>query len=274
MSAGLLVVVVAYRSDDLLGSCLGALGDGFAVTVVDNDPGGPTRAIAEAHGAGYVAASRNLGFAAGVNLGLRTSWDGAADVLLLNPDARIAGDDVRLLQQALHARPGTAAVGPRLTWSDGRPQRASWPMPSPAQAWWEAVGLGSHWPGRRFVTGAVLLLNGAALKEIGPFDEAYFLYAEETEWQLRALRAGWEVRVEPAATAVHVGAASSADADVRLERFHASGRLFADRCYGPLGARLIRAAKLAMAARRWLLRADQRPEARIMFRAYAGRSGR
>ena len=245
-----LVLVVAYRSDDHLAACLGDL-DAADVVVIDNGASDTTRGIVEAAGARYLSAPGNIGFAAAVNLGLAKAWDGERDVLLLNPDARLNAGDVAELQAALHA-PGErrAAVGPRLVGFDGASQRASWPMPSPWQVWLDAFGLSRWWRGKRFVVGAALLLNGAALAEIGQLDERYFLYAEETDWQLRAQRAGWTVAVVDAVTARHVGAASSADDTLRNELFHASGEKFARRWYGAVGWQLLRFGALFAAARR------------------------
>jgi GT2 family glycosyltransferase len=186
-----------------------------------------------------------------VNLGLAHAWNGQDDVLLLNPDARIDTVGVQSLQAALHAA-GTrrAAVGPRLVGFEGAPQRASWPMPSPAQVWFDAVGLSRLWRGRRFVVGAVLLLNGATLTALGGLDERYFLYAEEADWQLRAQRAGWTVAVVDEVLARHVGAASTSDSVVREQLFHHSAELFGRRWYGRLGWLVIRAGSLVAAARR------------------------
>jgi GT2 family glycosyltransferase len=58
------------------------------------------------------------------------------------------------------------------------------------------------------VKGAAMLIRRAALEAVGPFDEAYFLYLEETEWQRRASRGGWEIRYEPAAVVEHIEHAS------------------------------------------------------------------
>jgi GT2 family glycosyltransferase len=248
------VLVVAYKSDDHLAACLAGLGTDVDVLVIDNDAAESTRAIAAEHGAHYVAAPSNLGFAAAVNLGLDKAWDGVRDVLLLNPDARVTARDVTVLQEALHA-PGTrhAAVGPLLVGGDGRAQRPDWPVPSPGQVWADAFGLSRLWRGRRFVVGAVLLLNGAALAEVGRFDERYFLYAEESDWQVRAQRAGWSVRVVEEVVATHEGAASSSDARRRDELFYASAETFARRWYGSVGWTVIRLGALLAAARRSLV---------------------
>jgi GT2 family glycosyltransferase len=264
---------VAYRSDEHLSGCLAELGDAGDVVIVDNSSSDDTRDLAVARGARYLATGANLGFAAAVNVGLDAAWDGHTDVLLLNPDARVSAADVATLHEALH-EPGQrrAAVGPRLVGFDGKRQRASWPIPSPAQVWLDAFGLSRLWRGPSFVVGAVLLINGEALAEIGTLDERYFLYAEEADWQLRARRAGWTVAVVDAVVAKHVGAASSADAARRDELFHTSADLFARRWYGRLGWAVMRVGSLVAAARRSLLgSADARARNRRAVRLYLRR---
>ena len=43
---------------------------------------------------------------------------------------------------------------------------------------------------------------------MGPFDEAYFMFSEETDWCYRFHRAGWTVVFDPGAEVVHVGGAT------------------------------------------------------------------
>jgi GT2 family glycosyltransferase len=49
-----------------------------------------------------------------------------------------------------------------------------------------------------------MLLPRAVLDRLGPMDEDYFLYFEETDWQLRAARAGLEVWYVPEARFFHL----------------------------------------------------------------------
>jgi GT2 family glycosyltransferase len=266
-----IVLVVAFRSDAHLAECLSRIGRPADVLVVDNGASEATREIVVGAGADYLATDANLGFAAAVNVGLEKAWDGERDVLLLNPDALIDHDGVAALQDALHA-PGArrAAVGPRLVGVDGAPQRPDWPLPSPAQVWLDALGLSRLWRGPRFVVGAVLLLSGAALGELGRLDERYFLYAEEADWQLRAQRQGWTVAVVPSVTATHVGGASSTDLATRRDQlFYASAELFARRWYGTVGWTLIRVGSLLAALRRSLFGPQHaRERNRRAFRLY------
>lgn len=244
---------MAYRSDDYLRAALDYLGGELEVVVVDNAIETATAQLATTFGAQYLAAPRNLGFAAAVNMGLREAWDGTRDVLLLNPDALVRSRDVFALQQALRARPRLAAVGPRLVDAEQRAQPADYPVPSPAQVWLDALALGRFWSGRRFVAGAVLLLRAEAIAQVGDFDERYFLYAEETDWQLRAQRLGWEVQVIDSITATHVVGASSTDRTVQERHFYTSAAAFADRWYGRPGGLLMRMGSVVAAGRRAVL---------------------
>ena len=252
-AAAPLVVVVAYRSDGHLGAALACLGGELDVVIVDNDASSATARLASASGARYLPMPRNLGFAAGVNVGLRETWDGMRDVLLLNPDARVSCRAVLALQHALRAHPMLAAVGPRIADDQGGNHAADWPLPSPGQVWFDALALGRFWRGRRFVTGAVLLLRAEALAQVGAFDERYFLYAEEADWQLRAQRLGWDVQVVGSVTATHAGGASSNDRTVRERQFYTSGAAFADRWYGQPGRLAMRLGSMVAAGRRSVL---------------------
>jgi GT2 family glycosyltransferase len=85
---------------------------------------------------------------------------------------------------------------------------------------WLQVDDGAEPPADVFAfCGAAVLLRTAALREVGDFDEDFFLYYEDSDlsWRLRA--GGWTVRYEPTAVVRHAHAASS-DVRSRLFRFH------------------------------------------------------
>ena len=192
------VLVVAYGAPELLDECLGAVGRSLPVTVVDNSSSPEVRAVSERHGAHYLDPGSNLGFAAGVNVGLGHRAAATGDVLLLNPDAAIDGAGVIGLHRMLHSRPDLAAVAPeQVDPVDGARARVDWPFPTPWGAWAEAVGAGRFRRGDEFMIGSVLLLRSEALAEVGGFDERFFLYAEETDWQRRARDLGWRIALCP-----------------------------------------------------------------------------
>lgn len=250
------VVVVAYGPVSPLAHALAALGGGVIVHVVDNGLSDDVAALVQRLGFDYVRPSRNVGFAAAVNLGLQRC-DAGQDVLLLNPDARISGADVLLLQERLRRNARSAAVAPRLSRPDGSTERTRWPMPSPWQPWRGILGCGGLRPNAAFfLSGAVLLLRGEALKDVGIFDERFFLYAEETDWQRRALAKGWLVAEVPEVQAEHLGAGSSSDGLLREEQFHRSGELFIRKWHGRPGWVIFRLGALLAAARRFATARD------------------
>ncbi|MBD8078962.1 glycosyltransferase [Cellulosimicrobium arenosum] len=265
-------VLVAYGAPDLVRSALAPLVGKLPLTVVDNSSLPEIREITELAGGRYLDPGSNGGFAAGVNHALAHRQAPGRDVLLLNPDAVVSADDVARLQRTLHAAPRTASVGPAQVDGDGRPARVVWPYPSPLATWVEAVGLGRlrRMPAdRSFVVGSVLLLSAAALEDVGPFDERFFLYAEETDWSYRANQRGWRHAVDDDVVAVHLGGATSTDSTRRDTHFHASQEHFQRKHHGAPGWWAARAGAVAGAAVRSVLaRGDARVAARTRLRLY------
>ena len=55
-----------------------------------------------------------------------------------------------------------------------------------------------------WATGAAMLVSAECLRDVGAWDESYFLYSEETDFALRAWDAGYRLVYVPAAHAVHL----------------------------------------------------------------------
>ncbi|MFB9674798.1 glycosyltransferase [Streptosporangium vulgare] len=243
----LAIVIVTYSSGKVVEGCLRSLDAALAgagparVVVVDNaSPDDTVERVREvAPGAEVIQTGRNAGFAAGVNAGIAAA-DGC-DVLVLNPDIRLAPGSVLLLRQAL-ALPGTGIAAPRLTGETGTLHLSMRRRPTVPRALGEAL-LGGHRAGRvpalgelvvdpaaydrpqvvDWVAGAAWLISRACLDALDPLDERYFLYSEETEYMLRAGEAGFAVRYEPRAVAVHLGGEQSTSS--RLWALSAANRV-------------------------------------------------
>ena len=235
------IIVVAFGSPGLLRETLEPVRE-LPVTVVDNSSLPEIAALCGELGVRYLDAGANHGFAAGVNYGLSHRQHPHADVLLLNPDARIEAPEIALLQARLLAEADIASVGPAQVDEQGRRARVEWPFPSPLNAWREAIGLGRCQHGARFVIGSVLLLRSEALAQVGGLDERFFLYAEETDWAYRAHRLGWRHVLAPEVHAVHLGAGTSSDDRRREAHFHASQERYFRKHFGAPGWQATRAA--------------------------------
>lgn len=228
MSRPVAVVVVTYNSAEVITECLAALpaaleGVDGRVIVVDNASTDATTELAAAAdpAAKIVHRPGNDGFGAGVNAGIAHAQ--GCDVLVLNADVRLAPGSVALLRSA---NPGIAV--PKLTDAEGRVQHSLRRAPTVARTLGEAV-LGGARAGRwrllgetithprayeragahDWATGAAWLVSRECLDAVGPLEERFLLYSEETDFMLRAGRAGFPTRYEPAAHAVHHGGEST-----------------------------------------------------------------
>ena len=223
------VVIVSHNSADHLSGALSALPDWARVVVVDNASDDTSRALAEAAGVRCVANRENVGFAMACNQA--AALGRAPYILFLNPDAVIEASNLARLVQAMETDPGLAAVSPRLNFSAGGPQRVTWPVPSPAGAWREALGIsrlvGKPERGPQFAIGACLLVRRAAFESIGGFDTRYWLYGEDADLCRRLQSLGWAVAAIDESVAVHVGGASAApDSPLVFEHFNRGSERF------------------------------------------------
>ena len=171
----------------------------------------------------------NRGYAAGINAAY-AALPPAAALLILNPDIRLTAGAVRPLLQAL-AQPAAGIAVPRLLDPGGRLLRSLRREPTVLRALGEAMigGRAGRFPllgevvmdAQRYdrpavvdwACGAVMLVAGDCLRKVGPWDESYFLYSEETDFALRARDRGFSLRYVPESTAIHaagglVGAAA------------------------------------------------------------------
>lgn len=262
------VVIVAYGDPAPLRTCLEKLGHELPLTVVDNSSLPATRELVEGWGGRYLDPGRNLGFGAGVNVALAALGPSHGDVLLLNPDAQVDPAGVHALHRRLGEDRSLACVAPAQVDLEGATARVSWPFPSPSGAWLEALGLGRLRQQRcDFLIGSVLLLSGRAIDDIGGFDERFFLYAEETDWQLRASRHGWKIRLCPEVVATHVGAGTGGDPIRRRTYFYASHERFLRKHYGSAGWIWYRTGHLLGSGIRAIaLSGERRREAEARFR--------
>ena len=269
------VVVVTYDALPWIEQCLESV-EGVPAVVVDNGSSdGTVPFVRERFPEVRVIESENRGLAAGWNTGIRET--DSRYVLILNADAWLVGDALGRLVAFADSRPRAAVVGPRLRYPDGRLQRSVRGFPTLWRLATEYLflrklaprsgALNAFYAGgfdhdavrdAEFLMGACLLVRREAVDEVGPADEGFFLFSEETDWCYRFRQAGWEVVFFPGAECVHVGGASHGG---RLYRENLRGHLlFLTKHRGP---------EEAERARRLLLTA-----LRLRGRLFRGERGR
>lgn len=258
----LAVVIVTYAAGQVIEDCLRSLGPALAdagparIIVVDNASADDTVDRVRQWGAGVelIETGSNGGFAAGVNAGVAAAT--GCDVLVLNADIRMSPGSVVKLRRALDVE-GTGIAVPRLVDAEGVLHFSLRRRPSVLRTFGEAV-LGGHRAGRyaalgelvtktdvyrhpctvAWATGAAWLISRDCLDELGPLDERYFLYSEETEYMLRAGERGFAIRYEPSAIAVHLGGEQASSIPLASLATTNRVRLHRER-FGPLRGRMM-----------------------------------
>ncbi len=232
-------VVVTYNALPWIERCLESV-TGHDTVVVDNGSSDGTVALVrERFPAVRVFEQENHGLAAGWNRGIEAT--SGSYVLILNADAWAARAAVSSLAAFADAHPRAAVVGPRLRYPDGRLQPSVRRFPTPWRIATEFLFLRKLAPRTHalnsfyaagfdhatatradFVMGACMLVRREAIDEVGPLDEDFFLFSEETDWCYRFGQAGWEVWFTPDAEFVHVAGATHGS---RMFKENARGHL-------------------------------------------------
>jgi N-acetylglucosaminyl-diphospho-decaprenol L-rhamnosyltransferase len=228
------IVVVSYRSRELLLRCLASLeahppGGRVLVRVVDNDSRDGT---AEAVRADFPEVcldvlGRNAGFSVANNVALREAT--APYVLVLNPDTEVHAGTLDHLLTVMAERPDVGMTGCRLVQPDGSFDHAakrSFPTPVSALAHFAGIGRRSGAAARiaqyrapalderavgevDAVNGAFMLVRREALEHVGLLDEGYWLYMEDLDWCARFWARGWKVLYDGRVSVTHVKGGSA-----------------------------------------------------------------
>lgn len=191
--------------------------------------------------------SSNHGFAGGNNPGIKFSVaKGRADIVwLLNSDARINKETYPLLIERLRGDPTLGFVGSVIRYFED-PDRLQC---FGGMVIHERIGKCSLYKKNLHVSdlgvcvesdvdclmGASLAFPARLVEEVGVMEEAYFMYAEEIDWQLRARAKGWRIGIESGSHIFHKGAQSTKD---RSHMYHfyinRASVMFSKRFYGRL----------------------------------------
>ena len=235
MSVELGVVVVTYESAAVLPGLLADLAThepDARVVVVDNaSPSGPPDVPAAAL---RLVRDSNGGYGAGCNAGARL-LDDVTHLAFLNPDIRLHGPSLTQLANGLAQRTRACiATGPVIN-PQGERVASAWGPTSTARALWMAAG----WQAPRLrrtvgrvagrgaltssaslandellvdghVLGGAMVVEAGCFRELGGFDERYFMFWEDADLCHRARQRGWTAHLLPAAPIEHAAGTSSA----------------------------------------------------------------
>lgn len=214
------IVVPNWNGEDYIRFCLDSLlaqSVKSTIIVVDNGSVDSSRKILKSYGNKIVCLynPKNLGFAGGVNVGIRYALEhGVEAVALFNNDAVADRNWLKFLAGSLKKDTGIVtslilSISKNLIDSTGD-MLTIWGLPYPR-------GRGSNVNDNNYTkeemvfgaSGGASLYSSAMLRDIGLFDEDLFAYYEDVDISFRAQLAGWKTVYQPKAVAYHhIGATS------------------------------------------------------------------
>jgi GT2 family glycosyltransferase len=234
MSAKVSIVIVNWKTPELLAKCIRAIGNDsgasqFAIHVVDNASCDQSLSML-AKDFPYVevlANQDNLGFSKACNQIIpKTKGE---YILLLNPDAFVQDDAISHLVQFMESNPRCGAVGPRVLNEDGTLQLACRrSFPSVSAALFRLTYLSKIFPRHKLfskynmtyadanacvevdaLSGACMLVRRRAIDQVGLLDEDIFMFGEDIDWCWRIKQAHWQIYYLPHSFVYHTHGASS-----------------------------------------------------------------
>ncbi len=194
-------IVLNYRSPRDIVRCVQALkqqtiAHQMEILAVDNHSDdesiGFMRAqLTELAGVRIVEQRKNLGYGRGNNAA--STLARGEYILIINPDNILPPDGVVIMLAALRSDPDSGIVGPALVFPDGslRPSARTFPRPSDLlrkrlfpKTWHAAYEKQRHATKMHnvdWLVGACLLLRTDLYRQLGGFDERFFLFFEDID---------------------------------------------------------------------------------------------
>ena len=289
------VVVLNWNQETDTRECLASLrlvrGAPLRVFVVDNGstPESVDRLEREFSEAIFIRLRENRGFAEGNNVGIeRALREGVSHVLLLNNDTLVEPEFIRPLLDGLDGHKA-GVVGPKIChhpdvtriWFAGG--RIDWRT---GRQWHLGAGEldGGRWNRARevdYITACCLLAPARVFREVGTLDERYFIYFEETDWNLRAGRKGHRRWYVPDSRIFHKVSRAMRTGSPASDYYYARNRLLLFLDHAPILWRpvllllyTLRSFRFAWTQRRRGMPDNARAVARGVRDFYTGRFGR
>jgi GT2 family glycosyltransferase len=230
------VVIVSWNGMRQLPECLAALlpqlPSNAEVILVDNGSTDGTAAWVRSNHAHIrvIDLPKNLGFAGGINAGLRATRGEL--LLLLNDDAFVEPGFVEALLDVMERRPDVGAASgvllfahqPEIVASAGIRIRRDW-LALDLWAGQRAADLPADLEPIMGPSGGAAIYRRALLEDIGLMEPNFFNYLEDVDLAWRALLRGWHSVVAPQARARHVYSATAGQGSPFKQRLLGRNRL-------------------------------------------------
>ncbi|MFA6272562.1 MAG: glycosyltransferase family 2 protein [Patescibacteria group bacterium] len=220
----LYIIIVTWNGEKYIYDCLSSVYNqpelDFGVIVVDNGSNDRTvEIIKEKFGnVTLIENKKNLGFAGGNNIGIKKALSLGADyVALLNQDTEVSNNFVSACVNYLADHKDAGMVSPivlypnnnRIWFAGSRIFRGVEILKHPTTKVGEHINkkaimndevksFGADW-----LSGCALFIRKSVFDKIGFIDEKFFMYGEDVDFSLRAVKAGYKLGVVNSTTIIH-----------------------------------------------------------------------
>lgn len=215
-------IVTYHTADEELRRCLTSLSPSFfdRITVIDNSSSESTRQLCRQWPGVKYCPSDNIGYGAAHNIALRQSLaDGIRYHLVLNPDIRFNDSEFPILTQYMDSHPDTGSLQPMIINPDGTQQYTVRLIPNPFDLILRRFIPRTMMQKRRNRyemrhmdhtrpfnapnhQGSFMLLRCEALRDVGLFDERFFMYPEDIDLT-RRIHERWRTMYVPEMKVIH-----------------------------------------------------------------------
>ncbi len=209
----------------------------------------------------------NAGYGAALNKAIRRSRGDR--LLFLNEDVEILPGALRTTLDFINSRSSAGIAGCRILDRNGETQRSCRSFPTPGNLLFESFYLDKLFSNHRLfgrpylshfrydsvrevdvVLGAFMMVKRETMRDTGGFDERFFMYSDESDFCLRAKRAGWKTLYCPDASVVHLGGESTKSKPISyFIELHKSHHRFIRKHHGPIA---LAAAKAVLLCGVWI----------------------
>ena len=197
------IVITSFKSDEKLKSCLNSINRQCNVIIVENSDNQDTKKKIEKEfdNVKCILTGGNLGYGKANNIGLKEVKTKYA--LILNPDTTLFESTLENLIEATKEIPEFAIMAPYQQERMIEKKKDNLQFLSPKQV--------------KSVKGFAMLLNLIEFKDIGFFDEVFFLYFEDIDLCRRVDKKNKKIYLIPSVHINHLGGKSSKDS-IDIER--------------------------------------------------------
>jgi len=223
------IIIVNYNVYEHLINCIKSVKENikkdleYEMFVVDNNSseGSIDKILHEFSDAKLIKMKKNVGFGAANNEAFKRAAGNY--FLIINPDVKVLDDCIQKLVKFMEDNSNVGVVAPALYTPNNKFDYYYSYLPSTYSILMQQFGLYNKArmmrkrmtdyfdekisEGKPFrveqVMGACFLTRKTIYDKIGGFDEAFFLYQEETDWEFRMSKESWKIMVLPIAKAIH-----------------------------------------------------------------------